>query len=589
GMLIRIHCPNPNCRKQLRIDARHAGKKIACQGCKQHIRLPTAEELKLPARTATVGAESAEGEPIVDFDMLAQEAVITEKQEQEASLQELTVNFTCPHCDEPVQLAAEHAGKRAPCPSCRRIIAVPKLDTGKPKDWREKQAQGPSLAKKEEVKLEGAWGNENIAKVSIEALEEAKALPRIKRKLTLRDYATYTTYAVMLLAVLGAGYWGWNRWRSAALVGNTLASVDQALQDNKLPAELLAVLRLAKGEWLLEAHSEMDKQRDALAELRKCLTTTGDPAWNWALALDVVRVISPQISLDPKVEKPLVDLNWLVQLVSAVKSGEPREDVLRALSRGVLAQAGENREKITLAQNLLTSIIKQAVPPATFRVNAEGASVPTNITDYSEQLSALGVLAQELVQAKAQENAIILIGNTPTSGARTLFKKEMPVPRAFVAAMSALNQPPLEVKTAEEGDLDLGQLVGYYLANQAARAQEILQKRKDLGLTEANLIPFLELAQQAIDGKKNQEALIHLNDAMQIAQIYTSRRDRDWRNRVYAHLKLCVLTARTGEIVLAEERIQQLKLDEIPALGQLARGLVARERSWQDSAAALQG
>ncbi|HMO36080.1 MAG TPA: hypothetical protein PKA06_08555, partial [Gemmatales bacterium] len=74
-MLIRIHCPNPNCRKQLRIDARHAGKKIACQGCKQHIRLPTAEELKLPARTATVGAESAEGEPIVDFDMLAQEAV----------------------------------------------------------------------------------------------------------------------------------------------------------------------------------------------------------------------------------------------------------------------------------------------------------------------------------------------------------------------------------------------------------------------------------------------------------------------------------------------------------------------------------
>ncbi|MFT3882367.1 MAG: hypothetical protein QM703_22285 [Gemmatales bacterium] len=41
-----------------------------------------------------------------------------------------------------------------PCPSCRRIIAVPKIEGAKPKDWREKQATGPSMAKKEEVKLE---------------------------------------------------------------------------------------------------------------------------------------------------------------------------------------------------------------------------------------------------------------------------------------------------------------------------------------------------------------------------------------------------------------------------------------------------
>ncbi|MFT3882368.1 MAG: hypothetical protein QM703_22290 [Gemmatales bacterium] len=51
-MIIRINCPNPNCKKQLRIDARHAGKKISCAGCNQHIRLPTAEELKINVKAA---------------------------------------------------------------------------------------------------------------------------------------------------------------------------------------------------------------------------------------------------------------------------------------------------------------------------------------------------------------------------------------------------------------------------------------------------------------------------------------------------------------------------------------------------------
>jgi hypothetical protein len=587
-MLIRIHCPNPKCKKQLRIDARHAGKKIACQGCKQHIRLPTAEELKLPVKSVDTPEQPGE-EQIVDFDMLAHEAVAIEKEQHQVDLKEITVDFTCPQCDEPVKMAIEHAGKRAPCPSCRRIITVPKAETGKPKDWREKEIQGPSLAKKEEVKLEGAWGNQSIARVSQEALEEAKAIPKVKRKLTVRDYVTYGTYAAVAIAVLVVSYWGWNRWRSSAIEGNTLAAITTALQENKLPAEVSAVMRTSLGDWLLTSNAEMDKKREGLAELRKALATSNDPIWNWALALDVVNIIGPHISLDPKVEKPLVDLPWLVQLVSSVKVAEPREEVIRALCRAVLGQAAGDPEKTVLAQNLLTTIIKQAIPAVNLSVTPEGAKAPTNVTDYSDQLSALGVLAQELLRAKAQENAITVIGKTPTSGARMLFKKEMPVPKSFVAVMSALNQPPLEVTKTAEGELELGQMTGYYLANQLARGNELLQKRKLLGSSEANLLSFLELAAQAIDNGKPSEALPHLTDAMQIAQIYTTRRESDWKNRVYAHVRLCVLTAKAGEVTMAEERINQLKLDEVPSMGQLARGLVARERSMQDATAAVNG
>ena len=59
-MLIRVHCPNPNCKKELRISAKHAGKKIACTGCGQKIRLPTAQDLKLPVAATTAPGPATE-------------------------------------------------------------------------------------------------------------------------------------------------------------------------------------------------------------------------------------------------------------------------------------------------------------------------------------------------------------------------------------------------------------------------------------------------------------------------------------------------------------------------------------------------
>ncbi|MFT3882366.1 MAG: hypothetical protein QM703_22280 [Gemmatales bacterium] len=83
--------------------------------------------------------------------------------------------------------------------------------------------------------------------MSLEALEEAKALPKVKRKLTVRDYVRYATMSIIVLAVLATGWWGWKRYRASSLEGNTLAAVQGAIADAKLPPDLNAVLR--PGSW----------------------------------------------------------------------------------------------------------------------------------------------------------------------------------------------------------------------------------------------------------------------------------------------------------------------------------------------------
>jgi len=111
------------------------------------------------------------------------------------------------------------------------LIRIPKVFVEQALAYVRQLDNLTSLAKKEEVKLEGAWGNQETTRVSIEAMEEAKALPKIKRKLTVREYVRYVTYAVMLIAVLGISWWGWKRYRASSLEGNTLAGVQSAIAD----------------------------------------------------------------------------------------------------------------------------------------------------------------------------------------------------------------------------------------------------------------------------------------------------------------------------------------------------------------------
>ena len=132
------------------------------------------------------------------------------------------VEFECDFCSEPVKIAIAEAGKRVPCPSCRRIIKVPEPKKDK-KDWRDPNAGLPAAAKKPDgPEPEGQWGAGNARRVGLKELEEEGILPTTAPPRTLRQRITtwvWRAAGVGILVYLAlAGYdWWHGRGETAAL------------------------------------------------------------------------------------------------------------------------------------------------------------------------------------------------------------------------------------------------------------------------------------------------------------------------------------------------------------------------------------
>ncbi len=545
-MLIRIACPS--CKKSLRLDAALAGKKIACSGCKRHIRLPTAEELKLPIQAALAGRSGSKepGQEItIDYDLLASAAVAEEKTTVAAEAKTVMVEFTCPQCDEAIKIASEHAGKRAPCPLCRRIIQVPKLDVEKPRDWREKVVTGPTLAKKEEVKLEGAWGNQELVRVSVEALEEARAVQRQKRKLSRYDWILRGVWSAMVLAILLCGWLMWSRYRSTTGETHIVAEVEAVIGDPVTPAEIKGILRRGLGEWTMKFGAEPDEQKRGVAYLQQARTSFTDLLWNWYMARGTASQLGQMVRLDAAQKNAIVDVQALTQLIQSAPEGEPRESVFRSLCRSVLIQTVGHPEKVEPAVTILSLVAKSAVggkawtPPAN-PVKPGSTTVPmaASAQDFSGRLDCLGILAQELLRAGAADTAGRLIDQE-----RHLFQSGLPIPKQFVAALTAIGKKDLELGASSAADHDVGKALGYFLSNKESAGQEKMKQPLEAGFSEDMLLPLLQLAEMAIDAGRPQDAAPWLGHAQRIAEIYTSRRELNWRLRVFGHYSLVELSA----------------------------------------------
>lgn len=180
-----------------------AGKRGKCSKCKGPVLVPQ-PNLSTNARTSSEAPVDLEAAAVA----VLSDAPLTETK------QPTLIEFNCPQCDEPLKLSLDLAGKRHPCPECRRIIQVPVPKTQDPSNWRDTGPKLPTGAKRPDLPaLEGAWGSQTSTRATHEALQEAGVIKEKAKPLTLyQRLQPYLLLGTPLLLVLAGGYYLWSRF-----------------------------------------------------------------------------------------------------------------------------------------------------------------------------------------------------------------------------------------------------------------------------------------------------------------------------------------------------------------------------------------
>ncbi|MHB1424254.1 MAG: zinc ribbon domain-containing protein [Gemmataceae bacterium] len=253
-MPIKITCPH--CKRGMLVEERLAGKKGRCKACQQILTVPS-----LPtANSSASQAVQPEAHQLANPDPLAAPsdveeqaaALFSDEPKSVEPVEEKTIDLNCPFCDEAIHFTVDLAGKRAPCPECKRILKVPELVKKDPKDWRKVEARGPSGARPtDQPAPEGAWGSATAGSVAKKTLEEVGVIPKVKPPRTLWQRVRWPVLGVsaaLLLGVVGlVGY----RWLSSRAVESMLqdALVYAASTDAK--PDVKAALSIGAGEYYL--------------------------------------------------------------------------------------------------------------------------------------------------------------------------------------------------------------------------------------------------------------------------------------------------------------------------------------------------
>jgi predicted Zn finger-like uncharacterized protein len=266
-MPIPFSCPH--CAAAYKAKDDLAGKKVECKKCRKVMTVPTATPARLEDSHALEAlATAALGE--------------VERREAEAAPPvDSQIRVECEYCFETVEFPPEKAGKKSPCPSCRRIVTVPVPKTDQPKkDWR---AVGHNLTmalKNTQAAPQDAWGNQEKAVVSREALREAAVLVD-RKKLAQRDW-TKPLMALGLLALFGsgAGLW-WMRGKAAddrrmGLMADAVAATGPKAKAN-LPPAWAAAVHVAAGQFytreadLKQAMRQLQSARGAARQVESAV------------------------------------------------------------------------------------------------------------------------------------------------------------------------------------------------------------------------------------------------------------------------------------------------------------------------------
>jgi len=268
-MPIRITCPH--CKRGMLVDERLAGQKGRCKACQQPITvppLPTSNNSSAP-QTAPVETQTspAKTQAAAPADVEAEAAALfADEPKVEEPVETQTVDLNCPFCDEPIKFTADLAGKRAPCPECKKIIKVPELVKKEPKDWRKVEARGPSGAKlPDQPELEGAWSSRSVGSVGKQSLEEAGVLPKVEPPRTRWQKMRLPVLIVGGLLVAGLSVLVVNSLRGRRAIER---GVKEALAFTDAPEanpSTKAALAVAAGEYYLRCRTPQPDPRTGTA------------------------------------------------------------------------------------------------------------------------------------------------------------------------------------------------------------------------------------------------------------------------------------------------------------------------------------
>jgi hypothetical protein len=315
-----------------------------------------------PAQSQTSSAESLPEEPI-DLEAAALEALIDKPSEVKIEF----IEFTCPQCIEPIKFPISEAGKRAPCPECRRIILVPKPKEQKEADWRKAGANLPAAARRpDEPAPEGAWGTAQKTGPSVESLKGAGVIQERRKPLTLlQKMQPYLLIGVPVLLVL-AGVLGYWNWLARTLQQRSLAAALQAGESEAgrkaLGADGLVALYGNAAAYYLRADrtnaaQDAREQYGRVVSLARGAAQPARDAFLMELAVAQLQLSVAGEERNRELRQTGRALEWketqklIYATLSAISTPAVRLEALRRVAAGLI-ERGEKRRVLSLVAQL---------------------------------------------------------------------------------------------------------------------------------------------------------------------------------------------------------------------------------------------
>lgn len=423
-MPIAFQCPK--CRAPYKVKDELAGKKAACKKCQHVMTVPRPEP-------------SAKIEDSHAIEALATAALGDDTSSTDAAPVDAAIKLECEFCFEPVEFPAEKAGKKAPCPSCRRIVTVPVPQTGKPKkDWRAADHNLTMALKNAEAAPVDAWGNQQKAIVSREALVEA-AVVEDRSKAGLRDWTNVVISVGVIAVVLAAGGLWWMRGkarddRRIGLMEDAIAAIGPKGVGG-LPQGWSAVVHAAAGEFYI-GEGDIKKATRHLQHARTAARAVDSPSDRAVLLRSIASLQAKLIGDATKIAAGQA-LEW--------------EDAHRELRQTLQGFKDLPREEGLLALEQLGRAIGGLGPDKPILMTVAGDAMPRE-SDRADALAAIALSNPAIADAFIEEAKRVypLTGEgapAPRYAALLLSKGQAPAASKLVPEAGA-GEPPLPTRLA---------------------------------------------------------------------------------------------------------------------------------------------